>query len=266
MGTKIQNKKEIYYELPEKGIKKEEFLDKNDKLNILWDNFKFNIENDNVMNYQEITHRAEELDNDIKNVERLAIEANIPPPKQMAKRKNFINYVKLLNRNGGVDENNFVEKDFEEPRSENLRKLMLNQRFWRNVGQQYNQKFDKKIHWEPKVQKLEMEIEETHKLLDEMEAEEERKEREIEQEHQRRLIEQREEEFHDIHNYQKDEISAQDYEYDIEQQGQEEFIKKEREEQQKAQKIERENEELEYSILRLEDEKKKMEVELIRKN
>ena len=223
------------------------------------------------MNYQEITHRAEELDNDIQNVEKLAKEASISPSGDLAKRKKFVNYVQLLNQNGGVDENNFVDEDFKEPRSENLRKLMLNKRFWRNLGQHYNKNFEKKISWEPKVQKLEIEIEETHKILDEMEEEDERRQREIEEDRQRKLVEQREEEFHQIHDYQKDEIIPEygvyvdDYE-EIEKQGMEEFYQKEREESEKAEILEKENQDLENSIFRLENEKRMMQVEIISKN
>ena len=268
MGAFVQKKKFVFYELPERGLQIEKYMTEKKDVECLWDGLKFNLKNETVTNSEEIKNRVEELQIRIDNLEKLAKSVNQTKSdalylKNLKKRKELTDYVIYLCNNGGVDENYILEKDFEEPRSQNLEKLMIDQRFWRNLGRYYNQNFDNGIDYESKVTQLEIEIEKRNKELDEMEEEENRQQRMREEKRQEEMIRKREEEFEEVH-YQEEsnyrEESQEDIVMSIEKRGREEFDRKEREEQERVERLEKENMELEISIRQLENQKKKMEV------
>jgi hypothetical protein len=269
----VKNRKEVFYELPEKGLKMEKYQDEKKQLEYLWDGLRFNLKNETVMNIEEITNRADELNMKINKLETLGKEtskmgSDQEYQKKLQKRKNLVNYIAYLKDNRGVDADNMDPKDLMEPRSNNIDQLLVNQRFWRNVGQNYNKNFDMGMDWKTKVQKLEIEIEETNRMLDDIEEREQEEAREREMKRQRQMVEEREREYEYMH--QQDESRYTDGNNDINlsspQYGQEEFEWRENEERIKTETLEKENQELEQNIRQLEDQKREIEVRVTRGN
>jgi hypothetical protein len=232
-----------------------------------------------VRNNQEITNRAEDINKKIVSLEKLAKETKKQSTdkeyfNKLQKRKNLVYYILALKENKGIDPDNFDPndlKDLEEPQNYEIDQLKLNQRFWKNVGKYYNKNFEMGMDWNTKVQKLEMEIEKINRVLEEIEEKEQEEEREREMEAQRKLVEDREKDYEYAHQYQEESKYSEpdvneDIEISVHKYGQEEFEWKENEEKLKADKLERENAELEQSIKQLEDQKRRIEVKLIRKN
>lgn len=273
MGVFVKNRKEIFYELPEKGLKMEKYQDEKKQLEYLWDGLRFNLKNESMMNIEEITNRADELNIKINKLETLAKETNKMGTdqeyqKKLRKRKELVNYISYLRDNGGIDSENMDPKDLIEPRSENIGQLLIYQRFWRNVGQNYNKNFDMGMDWKTKVQKLEIEIEQTNRMLDEIEEKEYEQEREREMSRQRELVEEREREYEYMNTNQEESkyMEKEDIELSVPKYGQEEFEWREKEERIKTENLERENKELEESIKALETQKRDIEVPLKRGN
>lgn len=279
-------KNKVFYELPEQGILAKKYMQMKDDLKQFWNSFEYNFKSENVMNYQEIVRRTDELVHTIDQVEKQAVVSNQTESDKiyldlLNKRKEFVEYVIKMDREDCIDKANLHTNDYDEPRNEELRKLMTTQRFWRNTGMKFNSLFDRKINWNSKVQSIGIEIEQIHRELDDLEDEKRRKEYERQRQLEQKELEERQEEFMKVHQFQEEPRSNHDYRpehapngYDhsrsgmrqedvdlsANRYGQEEFEWKEREEAEKIATLERENEELERNIRNLEEQKMTIEV------
>lgn len=261
-----------FYHLPEDSAKLKEFQNNKEKLENAWDSFKFQLENPDMLSPEEISDRAVELKEGIRNVNKGLNEINNPEKyrsyaNKLERRKNLLAYIDNLKANKGIDGEKFNESDFnelEDAESENLRRDKI---FWRNLGQAYNMNFERPINWEAKVEKIKKNIDErTRKLNEEHEEhipveeniynnESFEKEREnnvyVENEYLNK---------EDLPEYSEEE----DLKYDVDEQPEEEihFGQEEEEiiDEEQERELERENQEMERKIKEMEREKRRIEV------
>lgn len=145
-----------------------------EKLENLWDSFKYQLDTINILAPEEITNRSSVLRENIDIVNNNLKDLNNPPKyksymDKLQKRKNLTLYIDNLKQNKGIDPEKFNEEDFMElsdPEMENLRK---NKIFWRNLGQMYNKNFERGIKWEDKVYAISKDIEDREKRVKEEE-------------------------------------------------------------------------------------------------
>lgn len=275
LGAFVQKKKNVFYDLPELGIELQKYAQEKIEFENAWDTFQFNLKDENVIQSQEIVTRSRDLERKIVNLEKSSIEVDQRKSdaeylKKLQKRRNLVQYILELDQNNGVDGANLMDDDFEEPRSENLGRLKKDQRFWRNLGHFYNGNgYSGGIDHKSKMEILEIQILDVNNQLDQMEEEESNRQRMMEEERQRELVRQREQEYEHAHHYQEDsryDADEREGDFSVQRQADEEFRRREEEERERLSKMESENLELERSIRRLEDQKRKIEVKVTRPN
>ena len=248
-------KKVDFYELPEKSIGSEQYKKERVTLDKYWDSFKYNLDSEGVFTAEEIISRAREIREQIRKVKKLIVEADLKEQEKkysarLNKRMDLVNYIMELESNNGVDFDN-LEEDEEikvEYENQELTSLHRNQRYWKNIGMFYNNKFDRELNWEKKTDLISLKIKEEEERLQRIDEEPEKEESEDEN----KIIEeeegnsQNEEKMGLDKNIQKKMIQEEDEEDDEE--------------------IERQNKELEKNIREIEREKRKVEVEVTREN
>lgn len=163
-GSFKKGKAYIFYELPEEGLKLEEYLNAKNKLEKLWDSFKFVMESESVVNSEEITNRSKEIETKIHNINKILkdLQKNSKYKDYLKKlqiRQNLMIYISDLEQNRGIDVDLIMEGDFEEQIHPQLDVLHKNKRFWRNLGKYYNSHFERGINWEIKVNQIKRDIE-----------------------------------------------------------------------------------------------------------
>lgn len=279
------NKNETkFYQLPEDSVKLDELKKNREKLENLWDSFKYQLDTINILAPEEITNRSAVLRENIDIVDNNLKELNNPPKyknyvDKLKKRKNLTLYIDNLKKNKGIDGENFKDEDFmelEDPEMENLRK---NKIFWRNLGQMYNKNFERGIKWEEKVNAISKDLEEREKRLKEEKHKEKENnsydhnqdnndngnygENENEEAVKNHINENDFQDYHeddnqyDVHEQSEQEIkiSATNNNYN----DQDNYIIDEDEERE----LEQKNREIEKNIREMEREKKRLEVSLI---
>jgi hypothetical protein len=275
LGAFAKKRKKVFYDLPERGIQMENYQKEKVLLEEHWDAFVYNLKSANVIKSKEIVTRAQELQIKTDNLNKMANEMKAQEFdslyfKNLNKRKNLLHYIMELKKNKGIDVNNIVEGDFDEPRSENLGKLKEDRLFWRNLGEYYNNSFPGGFDHHMKMSVLEIQMVDINKQLDQMEREDEMRQRQMEEDRQRELVRQRETEYIELHQFQNDSHNQyedpKENEMEMQRHVQEEFMRREEMEKERMREMEQENLELEDSIRKLETQKRRIEVDLIRMN